>query len=267
MASKKGGGKPKGKQPAKKVPQKRPAIDLSDSEDDDGVEDQRVILQQLAALEEVQGLSPGWPVCIGKGAKGHVTRQMAQNQFQAQVHYRLMCLAQSKGAAEPIWREDQLEQQQDNAEVRIAGSSAGRMVVVPATTVARGGESPAAPTQGVQGSDHCLQGLGSHPSHTLGSGDGGNVATSSGELAALLQPAILAQVIGALLPRVTLLAKALGGLQQTEDQSVQTGGKEVSAGGSQPVDKPIFPGVFAVGASLRKQFLGLVRIHPDHLGI
>lgn len=65
MAPKKGQGKSKGEQPVKKVPPKRPPIDISESEDEGESEDQRVILEQLAELERAHGLSPGGGVLKG----------------------------------------------------------------------------------------------------------------------------------------------------------------------------------------------------------
>lgn len=52
---------PKGKQPAKKVTSKRPAVANSNSSDEVENEDQLFILQQLAAMERARGLSPGGP--------------------------------------------------------------------------------------------------------------------------------------------------------------------------------------------------------------
>lgn len=45
MAPKKGVGASKGKQPARKAPTKRPAVELLDSDDEGSKEDQRILLQ------------------------------------------------------------------------------------------------------------------------------------------------------------------------------------------------------------------------------
>lgn len=81
MAPKKGMGNKKGKQPLKKAPAKRPAPVPSDSDDEGGMEDQWVILEQLAALEKAQGLSPGGPVRQPPRKVGRVTRQDAFKYF------------------------------------------------------------------------------------------------------------------------------------------------------------------------------------------
>lgn len=56
-------GNKKGKQLAKKVPPKRPAAPASESEDECNMNDHRAILEQLALLEHVQGLSLGSLAC------------------------------------------------------------------------------------------------------------------------------------------------------------------------------------------------------------
>lgn len=93
MAPKKGGGKSKGKQPSKKTLLKGPAIELSESEDEGDIEDQQVILEQLVALKQAQGLLLGGPISLGKWATGHITRKVSQKQSQAQVHNCLICLS------------------------------------------------------------------------------------------------------------------------------------------------------------------------------
>lgn len=86
----------RGRSQAKNPPQ-QPAIELSESKDKEGVEDQHVILEGLEALEQAQRLSPGHPAPSGKRVKGQVTHQVSHKQFQARVHNHLVCLGQSKG--------------------------------------------------------------------------------------------------------------------------------------------------------------------------
>lgn len=55
MVPRKGQGHSKGKQ------RKWPVVVLSFSEEEESVADQQAILEQLAALEQAQGISPGGP--------------------------------------------------------------------------------------------------------------------------------------------------------------------------------------------------------------
>lgn len=83
MVPKRGGGKSKGKQPAKKAPAKRSAIELLELEIESDREDQRVILEQLAALEKVQGLSPRGPMDIGTGiGRGMLPTRLLRGNFK-----------------------------------------------------------------------------------------------------------------------------------------------------------------------------------------
>lgn len=85
MAPKKGKGTSKGKLPAKKAQNKRPAIEISESEDEGSMDDQRVIHKQLEALEALErahGLSPG-----GLGTQVWVQVQRAR--WHAMGHNRV----------------------------------------------------------------------------------------------------------------------------------------------------------------------------------
>lgn len=73
MALKKGQGVSKGKRPAKKFQSKRPAIEISESKDEGSMDDQRIIWEQLVALERAHGLSPGGPGVVSSRARGHMT--------------------------------------------------------------------------------------------------------------------------------------------------------------------------------------------------
>lgn len=86
MAPKKGVGTFKGKQLARKALPKRPAIEISELENESDFEDQRIILEQLEALERVQGLSPRGPTPSSAGRWGWMMRQAAQKNFQVQMH-------------------------------------------------------------------------------------------------------------------------------------------------------------------------------------
>lgn len=52
------------------------------------------------------------PVCVGEGSRGWVTHQASQRQFQAQIHNRLLCLAQSKVVSEGSGTEGPAEELQ-----------------------------------------------------------------------------------------------------------------------------------------------------------
>lgn len=78
IATKKVSGPSKGKQPAKKAQPKRPAIALSDLEDEGGVEDHKIILDKLAALERAEGLTHGGSLALDSTPRGQMTWQVAQ---------------------------------------------------------------------------------------------------------------------------------------------------------------------------------------------
>lgn len=91
MGPRKGQGKSKGKQPLKKAPPKRPPVAISDSDDERESEDQRVILEHLAALERAQGLSPGGSDVVETG--GRNTRRSKLRRFEANIRSRISFLA------------------------------------------------------------------------------------------------------------------------------------------------------------------------------
>lgn len=83
MAPKKGSGKSKGKQPANKVPQKRPAEPVPRDQNQGDLEEQRLILLELEAMEKAQGISPGGPSAAVTRSGGKLSCPISQQCFQA----------------------------------------------------------------------------------------------------------------------------------------------------------------------------------------
>lgn len=64
---------------------KKPALAISDSDDENETLDQQAILEQLSALERAQVLSLGSPLVTREAACGQNTRQASQKIFKAEI--------------------------------------------------------------------------------------------------------------------------------------------------------------------------------------
>lgn len=232
MAPKKGRGNKKGKQPAKTVQAKRPAIELSESEDE-SEQDQRIISEQLKAFERVQGLSPGGVVLAVSGAWGWITREMAQNQFKAQIRNRLTCLAQSKGVSTDVDEVGSAGRPLQPGPYRLEEEASGP--VVPSTIPHPGqvgGELNATHTPGVL----WPWGPGEHPAPQVSPQGLSSTLTEAGDTKhPMLQPAFLTQLISAVVAGVVPLTR--GAASQLAKASAGPSGQ----GASQRLYSPLRP--------------------------
>lgn len=128
MPPKKGSGKSKGKQPAKKVAQKRAAepAPLNQS----NLEAQRLILLQLEAMEKAQGISPGGPPAAVTRSGGKLTHPISQQCFQAQVCDHLLFLGKSLGTGDKDGGTHPTDEQTHPADISAPGTS-GPVVPMP----------------------------------------------------------------------------------------------------------------------------------------
>ncbi|XP_054839438.1 uncharacterized protein LOC129332380 isoform X2 [Eublepharis macularius] len=97
MASRKGKGPAKGKQPAKKQPAKRPPPAVSSSDDEDDVSFHAAILKRLEALERGKGA----PVTAGSSTeRSRPVRAASKAAFRREILTRLSALESKAGSAE-----------------------------------------------------------------------------------------------------------------------------------------------------------------------